>query len=182
MLKSERLTLREFRDDDFEAVHSYAIDLDVVRFMPWGPNSEAETREFLKRAQSHATVDPRTGFELAVIRTASEDLIGGIGLHTDGPKAVLGYCFARSSWGQGYATEAARLVLDFGFKSFGIHRTWACCDPENTASVRVLQKLGMRQEGHLRHDCQIRGEWRDNLLFAILDDEWTSADSPPGPD
>ena len=175
MFRSERLLLRDFRDDDLEAVHAYATDLDVVRYMTWGPNSEAETRGFLERAQSHTEVDPRVEFELAVIREEPGELIGGIGLHADGSKAMLGYCFARSAWGKGYATEAAQVMLDFGFKSLELHRIWACCDPENAGSIRVLQKLGMRQEGHLKHDCQIRGEWRDNLLFAILEDEWVLA-------
>ena len=153
MLRSQRLLLRDFRDDDFKAVHAYATDLDVVRYMTWGPNSEAETREFLERAQSHIENEPRVGFELAVIRGEPEELIGGIGLHVDGSKAMLGYCFARSAWGQGFATEAARVLVDFGFRSQGLHRIWACCDPENAGSIRVLQKLGMRQEGHLKHDC-----------------------------
>jgi RimJ/RimL family protein N-acetyltransferase len=172
MLRSERLLLRDFRGDDFEAVHAYATDLEVVRYMTWGPNSEADTRDFLKRAQSHVQVDPRVGFELAVIRERSDDLIGGVGLHVDGFKAMLGYCFARFAWGQGYATEAARVLVDFGFTSLGLHRVWACCDPENPGSIGVLRKLGMRQEGHLKQDCRVRGEWRDNLLFAILEDEW----------
>ena len=172
MFRTDRLLLREFSDEDFEAVHAYASDPDVVRFMAWGPNSEAETREFLKRAKTDAEANPRRQFELAVVRRASGDLIGGIGLHVDGSNAMLGFCFARSAWGQGYATEAAQTLLDFGFGPLGLHRIWADCDSVNAASVRVLQKLGMRQEGHLRHECEIRGEWRDTLIFAILDEEW----------
>ena len=175
MLRSERLLLRDFRDDDYDAVHAYATDLDVVRYMTWGPNSEAETRDFLKRAQSNTELDPRVEFELAVIREDKEELIGGIGLHVEGSKAMLGYCYSRSAWGQGYATEAGRVLMDFGFRSLGLHRIWACCDPENAGSIRVLQKLWMKQEGHLKHDCQIRGEWRDNLLFGILEDDWELA-------
>ena len=75
MFWSERLLLRNFRADDFEAVHAYATDLGVVRYMTWGPNSEAETRDFLKRAQSHTEVDPRVEFELAVIREEPGDLL-----------------------------------------------------------------------------------------------------------
>ena len=172
MFRSDRLLLREFSDEDFQAVHAYASDPDIVRFMTWGPNSEAETREFLKRARTNAEADPRLQFGLAVVRHASGDLIGSIGLHVDGLNAMLGFCYARSAWGQGYATEAAQILLDFGFGSLGLHRIWADCDSENAVSVRVLQKLGMRQEGHLRGDCKIRGEWRDTLIFAILDNEW----------
>ena len=172
MLRSDRLHLREFRDDDFEAVHAYATDLEVVRYMPWGPNSEADTRAFLKRAQGHDGVDPRVGFELAIVREDTGKLIGGIGLHVDGSSAMLGYCLARPDWGKGFATEAAGLLLGFGFESLGVHRTWAGCDSENGRSVRVLQKLGMTQEGHFRQNCQIRGEWRDTLVFAVLAHDW----------
>ena len=85
---------------------------------------------------------------------------------------MLGYCFARAAWGQGYASEAAHLIVGFGFESLGIHRVWAECDSENAASLRVLDKLGMRREGLFMHNCQIRGEWRDTALYAILEDEW----------
>ena len=172
MLQTERLLLRDFRDDDFDAVHAYATDLEVVRHTTWGPNSEADTRDFLRRAQSQIGIAPRARFELAVVRGDGGELIGGIGLHVDGFKAMLGYCLARSAWGQGYATEAARAMVGFGFESLGLHRIWACCDPENPGSIRVLQKVGMKREGHFRHDCRIRGEWRDNLYFAILEDQW----------
>jgi RimJ/RimL family protein N-acetyltransferase len=87
---------------------------------------------------------------------------------------MLGYCFARSAWGKGYATEAARLIISHGFHSLGIHRIWARCDSENEASLRVLEKLGMRREGLAKHDCQIRGEWRNTYLYAVLVDEWES--------
>jgi RimJ/RimL family protein N-acetyltransferase len=111
-----------------------------------------------------------------VIHQERDELIGGIGIHAEGSNGMLGYCFARSAWGHGYATESGRTVLEFGFKSLRLHRIWACCDPDNAGSVRVLEKLGMRKEGHLRQDCQIRGEWRDNLLFAILEEEWVPTD------
>ena len=177
MIQSERLSLREFRDDDFDAVHSYACDMEVVRYMPWGPNTEDDTRAFLERAQSSSAADPRIGYTLAVMQTSTDRLIGGIGLDTEDQQAMLGYCFARPAWGQGFATEAARLILDFGFETLGIHRVRAGCDSENAASLRVLEKLGMRREGYFKHDCQIRGVWRDTVAFAILSDEWAGRKS-----
>ena len=179
MIQSARLTLREFQAADFDAVHSYGSDLEVVRYMPWGPNSEDETRAFLERAQSYAAADPRTGYELAVIQTTTDHLIGGIGLDVDQQQAVLGYCFARPAWGHGFATEAARLILGFGFETLNIHRVRAGCDSENAASARVLEKVGMRREGYFKHDCQIRGVWRDTIAFAILSDEWAT-EGPAG--
>ena len=178
MIQSERLTLREFQADDLDAVHSYGSDLEVVRYMPWGPNSEEETRDFLERAQSYAAADPRVGYELAVVQTSADRLIGGIGLDANDQQAMLGYCFARPAWGQGFATEAVRLILDFAFNTLDVHRVWAGCDSENAASARVLEKVGMRREGCFKHDYQIRGVWRDTLAFAILSDEWAALGGP----
>jgi RimJ/RimL family protein N-acetyltransferase len=175
VLNSDRLILREFKDSDLEAVHAYGSDIEVVRYMEWGPNTRAESEDFLARAKSESLKDPRALYELAVIEAATDELIGGIGLHTKGMQAMLGYCFARPAWGKGFATEAAQLLVDYGFNTLGLHRIWAKCDTENISSLRVLEKIGMRQEGCLKHDCQIRGEWRDNALFAILEDDWVSA-------
>jgi [ribosomal protein S5]-alanine N-acetyltransferase len=180
VLEGERLLLREFRDDDFEAVHAYGSDPEVVRYLPWGPNTESDTRKFLARAHCYRAGDPRLSFELAVVRRETRDLIGGIGLHKDGSNAVMGYSGGRSAWGRGYSTEASRLLVDFGFRSLDIHRVWAVCDPENTAAASVLSRIGMRQEGHLREAVLVRGEWRDSLIFAILESEWAASGLRPG--
>jgi RimJ/RimL family protein N-acetyltransferase len=92
---------------------------------------------------------------------------------------MLWYTIHPSYWGQGYATEAAHGLLAFGFGELRLHRIWADCDPANLASVRVLEKLGMRREGHLIENAWIKGAWEDSLIFAILDREWTSASRVP---
>lgn len=174
-VETDRLLLREFGKDDFDAVHAYATDVEVVRYMPWGPNGEADTREFLARAAASARAVPRAGYELAVVEKATSRLVGGVGLHRSEPAsgtAMIGYCLARSAWGRGLATEAARAMLAFGFGELGLHRVWAGCDPDNAGSVRVLEKIGMRREGHLREDTWIRDEWRDTLVYGILAREW----------
>jgi len=84
---------------------------------------------------------------------------------------MLGYCYDRAAWGRGYATEAASEILDFGFDVLLLHRVWAGCDPENVASARVLEKLGMRLEGHLRESERIRGAYRDTLVYAVIESD-----------
>ena len=84
----------------------------------------------------------------------------------------MGYWIARSFWGRGYATEAASAFLAFGFRELGLHRIWAWCIAENLASARVLEKIGMRQEGHLRQNEWMKGRWWDTLLYAILETEY----------
>jgi RimJ/RimL family protein N-acetyltransferase len=174
-LESERLVLREFIEQDFDAIHRYAVDPEVVRFMPWGPNTEEDTDRFLRRAVGYQSQDPRTHYELAVTIKEGGYLIGGCGIRATNlglREGNIGYCLNRDHWGRGYATETARRLLRYGFQHLEYHRLYATCDPENTGSRRVLEKIGMRREGHLRENVWMRGEWRDSLVYAILEKEW----------
>jgi len=172
-LESERLVLREFTERDFDAVHRYGSDPEVVRFMPWGPNTEEDTAAFLRRAIAKQIREPRTQYELAVTLKDSGQLIGGCGIRVSNLKqGDIGYCLNRGYWGKGYATETAMRLLRYGFEDLGFHRLYATCDPNNLRSRRVLEKAGMRLEGHLRENVLKRGEWRDSLVYAILEKEW----------
>jgi RimJ/RimL family protein N-acetyltransferase len=177
-LTTDRLVLREFREDDWVAVHEYASDPAVVRYMPWGPNAEEDTRVFIHRALALQSDDPRMGYEFAVTLRTDGRLVGGCGLHAmsiENRSSFLGYCLHRGVWGNGYGTEAAAALLAFGFGRLGLHRMSATCDTENAASARVLEKVGMRREGHFRDDTRVRGRWRDSYLYAVLDHEWEGA-------
>ena len=183
ILKTPRLFLREFRQEDFDAVHGYASDLEVVEFMPWGPNTEQDTRDFLDRTMEGAVAEPREDYVLGVIRRSDERLLGAVGLHladADDHMAMLGYVYHREAWGHGYATEAARSVMSFAFEVLGLDRVWAGCDPANHASAGVLEKLGMSLEGHLRQDTRVRGRLRDSLIFGILADEYYTSNGDHG--
>ena len=176
MLETERLRLRGITDSDFDAVHAYASDPEVVEYMTWGPSTEQDTLDFLARTQAQAAADPRIDYGLGVVRKSDELLIGAVGLHMpsqDAHQGMLGYCFARGAWGHGFATEAANALLTFGFDVLGLKRIWAGCDPDNAGSIRVLEKIGMSLEGRHREDVQIRGSLRDSLMWAILEREWT---------
>jgi RimJ/RimL family protein N-acetyltransferase len=85
---------------------------------------------------------------------------------------ALGYGVARSCWGRGIASEAARAVVDYGFEVFNLAKVWARADPRNVASVRILEKLGMEREGLLREHLLIRGERVDRAYYGILRAEW----------
>jgi RimJ/RimL family protein N-acetyltransferase len=174
LLETARLALRELGDDDFDAVHAYASDPEVVQYMTWGPNSIQDTWDFLERAQAQAAAEPRLDYAVAVARTDSRRVIGCVGLHlptAESHQAMLGYCYRREAWGQGYATEAGSAMVDFGFDVLGLHRIWAGCDADNAGSIRVLEKLGMSLEGRHRHDVRVRGTYRDSLVFGLLETE-----------
>jgi RimJ/RimL family protein N-acetyltransferase len=182
-IRASRLDLRDFRGDDFDAVHRYASDPRVTRYMSWGPNTISETRGFLERVALDAEQHPRRSYELAVVERATGELIGGCGLRPrdEQPHELeIGYCFRPDRWGHGFAAETVEALLDFAYRHLGAHRVYARVDPENRASSRVLERARLRLEGHFRKDTFIRGEWRDSLIYAILDEEWVAPASSAG--
>jgi RimJ/RimL family protein N-acetyltransferase len=87
----------------------------------------------------------------------------------------FGYSFHRDAWGQGFATEAARALVDIAFRDLGAHRVFATCDPRNVGSWRVMEKLGMRREGCLIRARARRDGWQDELVYGLLEDEWRAS-------
>jgi len=174
-LQTRRLLLRPFREADLDDIHAYASVPEVSRFMEWGPNTPEDSRAFLDRALAQQSDWPRRHVGLAIERDGR--VIGSIRLDLQGekgPEADLGYTLARDQWRQGVATEAAAAMLDAAFATLGLHRVWATCDVENVGSFGVMEKLGMRREGHFRQDKLVRGAWRDSFLYAILAEEWAA--------
>ena len=173
-LVGDRLILREFVEIDENAVHSYASDPIVTQFMDWGPNSAEDTRAFLCEVLAREKASPRTGFDLAMVDTKSQALIGSAAItvtNVEHRRGEIGYVLHRDFWSKGLATEAARMLLRFGFGELQLRRISATCHPNNRASSRVLEKAGLLLEGRLRSHMLVRGEWRDSLLYAVVSDE-----------
>jgi RimJ/RimL family protein N-acetyltransferase len=167
-LTTTRLLLRPFRADDLTDLHAVVADPEMSR---WAPDPIPDTSVFLGYSLEYETEKPRRHWRFAVVRRADGKLIGSAELHIESPehrRGAMGYLIAAAAQGQGYATEAAQAVLDFGLTGAGLHRITATCDPENAGSVRVLEKIGMTREGLLRDHYLIRGEWRDRVTFAKL--------------
>jgi RimJ/RimL family protein N-acetyltransferase len=171
VLTTDRLLLRDFTTEDVAAVHAYAADPEVCRFVEWGPNTEHQTRQFVTEMVAAASRPDRTSFTWAI--TTGGAVVGACSISVTSAahrRGELGYVLARAHWGLGYATEAASAVLAFGRDGLGLHRVEATCRPGNVASQRVLRKLGMQQEGVLRSHMLIRGRREDSLLFATVSD------------
>jgi RimJ/RimL family protein N-acetyltransferase len=172
-LKTERLLIREFRETDFLTTHEYGSDVEVTRYTLFGPNEEKDTREFLARVVLQQREEPRMGYDLAIELKAGSRHIGGITLWIRGRgTGEIGYVLHKAYWGKGYVPEAARALVDHAFRVLKLHRVYARCHVDNASSVRVMEKLGMRREGHLLKDLWMKGYWRDSYLYAILDEEW----------
>jgi [ribosomal protein S5]-alanine N-acetyltransferase len=175
------LTLRSFRADDAGRLHAYLGDPEVVRFEPYGPHTvEQAAAEARRRA-----TDPRF---VAVEGGPDRMLIGHVFRAPVGPESArtwtVGYVFHPASGRQGFATEATRAVIDDCFRSQGAHRVTARCDPRNDRSWRLLERVGMRREGHevrcasFRTGAAGRPVWHDAYLYAVLAEEWSGRRGP----
>jgi len=184
-LTTARLQLREFIADDWHAVYAYQSDARYLRYYPWDGVTPAQAQAFVTRFIAQQQAAPRTRFQLAITLRTTRELIGNCGVRMDAAEAVegdIGYELAPWQWGHGYATEAAATMVEFGFGALGLHRIWAECIADNTASAHVLEKLGMRREGLLRQNRWMKGRWWDTALYAILVDEWRAAHRAPTTD
>jgi RimJ/RimL family protein N-acetyltransferase len=182
-LETERLILRDFMEEDRREVHQYGSDPEVVKYMPFGPNTEEDTKAFIQRTLAAQKAQPRVSYNFAMITKVDNEIIGACEIRitrAEDKEAMLGYILNRKYWNHGYMSEAARRVTAFGFEQLGLHRIIASCDPANTGSYRVMEKIGMQREGYLREERMFKGVWRDFLLYSILEKEWANHkdDSP----
>ena len=174
-LITERLILREFRENDWPDILAYQADPLYLRFYEWTERTPEAVQEFVQMFLDQQQEQPRTKFQLAVTLESNHQLIGtcGIRMASAGThEGDIGYELSPKHWSQGYATEAARAMVQFGFTELRLHRIWSWCIADNVRSARVLEKLGMRLEGRLRDKEYFKGRYWDTLLFAILDYEW----------
>ena len=176
MLETERLILRKFKEDDYEAVHSYASSKDNTVYMLFGPSDETATRAFIQRAIAKASETPISDHQFAVILKNSNKLIGSCDLNIRGNEAEIGWILHRDYWKLGYGAELGNILLMFGFDELNLHRIFARCDAENIGSSRLMEKIGMRKEG-LFYDVrpphkESNRPCGDELSYAILKDEW----------
>jgi ribosomal-protein-alanine N-acetyltransferase len=182
-LTTDRLILREIVEEDWNAVLAYQSDPLYLRYYAWTQRTEADVREFIGWFLANQQQQPRTRFQLAVVLKAEERLIGNCGVRindVDLREGNIGYELDSRYWGHGYATEAAREIVRFGFEELRLHRIWSWCVAENAGSARVLEKVGMRPEGYLREKEYYRDRWWDQRLFAILDHEWKARNAATG--
>jgi ribosomal-protein-alanine N-acetyltransferase len=170
-----RVLIREYREEDIDAIYLHTSDSAVVEHLPWGPLNRETAARFVRKAIRETSDVPRMRFDLAVCLEDETILIGGCGLFINSVvnrEGEICYWLSRTYWGHGYATETATALIDVGFSDLGLHRIVATCSMNNLRSKRVLEKLQMRLEGILRQDVWQRTRWRDSYLFSILDVEW----------
>ena len=164
-------------ENDWREVLNYQSEAQYLKYSPWTYRTAEEVQDFVRGFIECQCEQPRTNCQLAITLRVDGQLIGSCGIRlesTDSRQANIGYEIAPGYWGEGYATEAARAMVAFGFGELHLHRIWARCVAENVASYRVLEKVGMRREWRLREQEWTKGQGWDTLVYGILDHEWRS--------
>ena len=173
-LHTARLRLRPFEDADAHDLFALHSDPYVLRYWDAPPWSGPErTERFIAACRQMG--EEGTGARLAVDRVSDGAFIGWCSLNGWNPdyrSASLGYCFVEAAWGHGYATEAARVVLEWAFGALDLNRVQTETDTRNVASARVLEKLGFVREGTLREDCIVNGDVSDSWVYGLIRREW----------
>ena len=183
-LRTARLLLRPFGDDDLDAMHDIYSRGDVTRYLYWEPRTWDEAHEMLARRKQETAIETEgDGLHLAAQLHDSPDLIGHVSIRwvsEEHRQGEIGFVIHPDHQGRGYATEASAVVLRLGFDGLDLHRIVGRCDGRNAVAARVMERLGMRPEAHLHENEFIKGEWTDELVYAILADEWRAAASQVG--
>ena len=175
-LETERLILRRFTPDDWRDLHEYLSQPEVVKYDAEVVCNEEECREkAAARSQGEAF--------WAVCLKDTGKMIGHVYFSQKDPPDFrtweIGYIFNPAYWRRGYATEAARRILQYGFKELGAHRIEAGCSPDNPPSWRLLERLGLRREGHFKENVFFRTDdrgqpiWFDSYMYGMLEKEYS---------
>jgi RimJ/RimL family protein N-acetyltransferase len=175
-IATERLLLRRYEPGDFEALHAIYSREEVARWLYDDPRDEAQTRELLARKIDVSSLAAEGDWlGVAVAERGSAALVGDVALHWVSEQhrcGEIGFSFNLAHQGRGYATEAARALLPFAFETMRWHRLIGRTEARNTASARVLEKLGMRLEARLVENEWVKGEWQSELGYALLASDW----------
>lgn len=167
-IKTKRLWIRSFEVTDWKALYAYTSNRGVMEYIPEGPFSEEDAKEFVHQNSGvHAENFP-------VLLLEENILIGHMVFHRYFGEHTyeIGWVFNPAFHNRGYASEAAQAILDFGFGEMKVHRIIATCQPQNTPSYRVMEKIGMRREGYFKQCIPNGNGWWDEYYYAMLKEEW----------
>jgi RimJ/RimL family protein N-acetyltransferase len=174
--RTERMTLRPYEMGDLAALHDLFGREDVSRYLIWDPMDIDQARAKLEQRvrQTHIEADG-DALLLAAVDGGTGRMIGEFMLRLTSAQSrqgEIGWSIHPDVQGRGLATDGAREMLRLGFNALGLHRIVAACDPRNVASIRVMERLGMRREAQFVENEFLKGEWIGEIVCAMLEAEW----------
>jgi RimJ/RimL family protein N-acetyltransferase len=175
-LKTPRLILRRFTDNDLEPFLAYRSDPEVSRYQGWGePYTREMAEEFILEMKTRQPGEPGQWFQWAIDLRTNGEMIGDCAfylLERDTRQAEIGVTLSRNYQGQGHAQEAILRLLEYLFGELELHRVCANCDPENTPAWQILERMGFRREGHFIESLWFKGRYASEYWYAMLRQEW----------
>jgi [ribosomal protein S5]-alanine N-acetyltransferase len=178
---NDRIYLREVVLEDWEAFHPYSSNEETVKHQPWGPNTEEDSFFFVRQILMDKKQRHRSRFVFAIIEKETEVVVGNIEMNIRDWDGVgeIGFIIHHDYWGRELATEAVHIMIEYSFQHCELQRIFATSCPENIASIKVLEKVGMVKEGTLRKDLLVKGEWKDSCIYSMLREEWIEKSARP---
>ncbi|MCD4693264.1 MAG: GNAT family N-acetyltransferase [Calditrichales bacterium] len=174
-INTDRLLLRSVRLDDAEAIFKYRSDAIINQYQGWIPKTINDVYDFIKNRVS-STIDLfDTWYQFVIINKKNNELIGDVGIHfldSNKNQVEIGCTLDKNQHGQGYATEALKETINYLINELNKRRIVTSIDPRNIKSIELVERLGFRKEAHFKESIMINGEWVDDLVYAILKDEW----------
>ena len=175
-LETTRLILRPFEDADDTVLSAYRSDPEVARYQGFeAPFSLEQAQKFIEEMKSILPGTPGEWYQIAMQLNSTGQVIGDCAFHvmSSNPKqAYIGITLARAYHHQGYAQEGIQRLLEYLFTGLNLHRVVGECDVENTASAQLMERLGMRREGHFIENGWYKGAWCSEYSYAMLQREW----------
>jgi RimJ/RimL family protein N-acetyltransferase len=174
-IETERLVLAALTPQDAEQVFAYRSHASVARFQLWRPARIAEVQERIAEMEQTVFGQMDSWCQLGILLRGPGELIGDLGVHflpPDNLQTEIGFTVAPEHQRHGYGTEAVRAAIDYLFGALHKHRVIASVAPENAASRALLERIGMRMEGHFRQSVWVGDRWEDEVVYAVLDAQW----------
>ncbi len=174
-IKTERLLFQEVAWKDLDDIHQHHSNPDVDRFNTLGiPENIDITKKHIRLMIAAQNQFPRRSYTWKIVLKKSKEFMGMAGMSLSNDRfnlAEIYYGFLPNYWGKGYATEASKALIKTGFEEFKVHKIEAGVATDNLQSIKVLEKAGMTREGLRRKILPIRGEWKDNYHYGIVEDD-----------
>lgn len=171
-IKTERLFLRILDRKDKEAFYQYRSLPEVYKYQFWRPANINDAEKFIYKNSATVPNTVDTWLQVAICLNEGS-LIGDIGIHfLDEDQIEIGYTLSPDYQGYGYAVEAVKGIITYAFSIWNKHRITASVDPDNIASIKLLEKIGFRKEAHFIKSLRIDDYWYDDCIYSMLEEEW----------
>lgn len=174
MIETERVFIRPIAKEDNQQLFSYRSDSETNKYQGWIPKTLNDVNEFILKNPDEIN-KPETWYQLVLIEKSTDKIIGDIGIHfmdSDNFQCEIGCTLSKEYHGKGFATETLKATVNYLFKKLNKHRIMTSIDPQNIDSIKLVERLGFRKEGHFKESLLIDGAWVDDLVYAILNREW----------